>query len=203
VNPVVYIVDDDEGLRNSLSWLVSSAGLESLAFGSAADFLKAVSRDRPACLVLDVRMPEMGGFEVQQILIKELRHMPIIFVSGHGDIPMTVRAMRDGAFDFVEKPYNSQAILERIQEALRVAHERFERYRKHQALEKRLGMLSPREREVLERVVAGKSSKVIAQELNVAVKTIEIHRSNLREKLGSASLAELFTEMLTHFSDRH
>jgi RNA polymerase sigma factor (sigma-70 family) len=200
MNPIVYIVDDDEGLRTSLSWLLGSAGLESTAFGSAAEFLAALDSDRPACLVLDVRMPEIGGFEVQQTLSKHHGHMPIIFVSGHGDIPMSVRAMKQGAFDFVEKPYNSQVMLERIQEAVRTATVQFERSRKRKALERRLEMLSPREREVLEKVVQGKPSKLIAQELNIAVKTVDIHRTNLREKLGSSSLTELVNEMLTHFA---
>ena len=200
MNPVVYIVDDDEGLRTSLSWLLGSAGLESTAFGSAAEFLGAVDSDRPACLVLDVRMPEIGGFEVQQALSKHHGHMPIIFVSGHGDIPMSVRAMKQGAFDFMEKPYNSQVMLERIQEAVRMATVQFDRSQKRKSLERRLEMLSPREREVLEKVVQGKSSKLIAQELNIAVKTVDIHRTNLRDKLGSSSLTELVNEMLTHFT---
>lgn len=200
MNPVVYIVDDDEGLRTSLSWLLGSAGLESTAFGSAAEFLVAFDSDRPACLVLDVRMPEIGGFEVQQTLSKHHGHMPIIFVSGHGDIPMSVRAMKQGAFDFMEKPYNSQVMLERIQEAVRMATVQFDRSQKRKSLERRLEMLSPREREVLDKVVQGKPSKLIAQELNIAVKTVDIHRTNLREKLGSSSLTELVNEMLTHFA---
>src|SRR6185437_16527757 len=121
MQPVVYILDDDEGLRASLSWLVGSVGLRTLSFGSAEAFFAAFDPDVPGCLVLDVRMPEVGGFEVQQKLADMGHVLPIIFVSGHGDIPMSVRAMKKGAFDFIEKPYNSQNLLERIQESIKLS----------------------------------------------------------------------------------
>ncbi|HEU4625713.1 MAG TPA: response regulator [Steroidobacteraceae bacterium] len=199
MQPIVYILDDDEGARASLSWLVASVGLSAKCFGSAAEFLSGFDPDCAACLVLDVRMPEVGGFEVQELLRGRKSHMPIIFVSGHGDIPMSVRAMKNGAFDFVEKPYNSQAMLERIQEAVRAATAQYEKAKKRKALEQRLALLSPREREVLRRVVDGKTSKMIARELQITAKTVDLHRTSIHEKLGSTSVASLVREVLLHF----
>ena len=118
---IVYILDDDQGVRASLSWLVESVGLAARAFGTPAEFFRAFESDLPACLVLDVRMPEVGGFDVQTWLHEQGSRLPVIFVSGHGDIPMSVRAMKQGAFDFIEKPYNSQQLLERIQAAARAS----------------------------------------------------------------------------------
>lgn len=199
MQPIVYILDDDEGVRSSLSWLVGSAGLAAVTYGSAAEFLESFDPEVPACLVLDVRMPEVGGFEVQEQLKTRCEHIPIVFVSAHGDIPMSVRAMKNGAFDFLEKPYNPQQILERIQQAVRAGAARFETTRKRKALDVRLALLSPREREVLRCVVDGKSSKVIARELRIAAKTVNVHRTSIRQKMGSSSVAELVNDVLTHY----
>jgi len=199
MQPIVYILDDDEGVRSSLSWLVGSVGLTALAFGSATEFLDSFDPGVPACLVLDVRMPEIGGFEVQERLKASCDHVPIVFVSAHGDIPMSVRAMKNGAFDFLEKPYNSQQMLERIQQAVRTAVIRFEATRRRKSLDSRLALLSPREREVLRGVVEGKSSKLIARELQIAAKTVDVHRTSIRQKLGSSSVAELVNDVLTHY----
>ena len=198
MQPIVYILDDDEGVRSSLSWLVGSAGLTALAFGSAKEFLDSFDPEVPACLVLDVRMPEIGGFEVQERLTS-CDHVPIVFVSAHGDIPMSVRAMKNGAFDFLEKPYNPQQMLERIQQAVRTAVIRFEATRRRKSLDARLALLSPREREVLRGVVEGKSSKLIARELQITAKTVDVHRTSIRQKLGSSSVAELVNDVLTHY----
>jgi FixJ family two-component response regulator len=195
---VVYVLDDDEGVRTSLEWLVNSVGLRAVTYGAAAEFLKAFDPEQPACLILDVRMPEIGGFEVQELLRQTSAHIPIVFVSAHGDIPMSVRAMKKGAFDFVEKPYNSQQLLERIQEAVRVAAARFETRQRRKALEGRLAQLSPREHEVLRLVVRGKTSKFIAAQLKITAKTVDIHRTSIREKLGASSVAELVSEVLKH-----
>jgi FixJ family two-component response regulator len=195
--PLVYILDDDDGVRASVSWLVGSVGLRAVGYGSAAEFLQAFDPDKPACLILDVRMPEIGGFEVQELLRQTGAHVPIVFVSAHGDIPMSVRAMKKGAFDFIEKPYNSQQLLERIQEAVRVAAVRFDARQRSKALEWRLAQLSPREHEVLRLVVQGKTSKFIAAQLKIATKTVDIHRTSIREKLGASSVAELVSEVLT------
>jgi FixJ family two-component response regulator len=197
-SPLVYILDDDEGVRTSLSWLVGSVGLRAITYGAAGEFLRSFNPDQPACLILDVRMPEIGGFEVQEFLHQTGAHIPVVFVSAHGDIPMTVRAMKNGAFDFIEKPYNSQQLLERIQEAVRVAAVRFDARQHRKALDQRLAHLSPREHEVLRLVVQGKTSKLIAAQLKITAKTVDIHRASIREKLCVSSLAELVSEMLTH-----
>jgi FixJ family two-component response regulator len=197
MRPIIYILDDDKGVRASLSWLVESVGLVARAYGSAAEFFAAFEAEVPACLVLDVRMPEVGGFDVQLWLREHRSRMPVIFVSGHGDIPMSVRAMKHGAFDFIEKPYNSQELLERIQAAARAAAAQYGDRLKRQRMQERLASLSQREREVLSLVVEGKTSKLIARQLKIAVKTVEVHRSHVRKKLGSATVAELVRDVLS------
>jgi len=188
---IVYIVDDDNGLRTSLSWLLESVGIASKGFATASAFLDAFDEKNPACLVLDVRMPETSGFEVQSELNRRGSTLPIIFVSGHGDIPMSVRALQNGAIDFVEKPYNSQQMLERIQRALKLATHRHAAGMRRRELQQRIGSLTTREREVLMQVLDGKGSKKIASELGISVKTVDVHRSSIKEKLGVTSIAEL------------
>ena len=201
MQPVVYILDDDEGLRASLSWLVGSVGLKTLAFGSAEAFFAAFDPALPGCLVLDVRMPEIGGFEVQQKLTDMGHVLPIIFVSGHGDIPMSVRAMKKGAFDFIEKPYNSQNLLERIQECIKLSTARQSTATQRNRIREQLATLSQRERQVLHELAAGQSSKEIARNLSITAKTVDIHRSNIRQKLGGSPLNVFVRELLVHFSD--
>src|ERR1700761_3627313 len=194
--PLVYIVDDDNGMRTSLAWLLESVGIASQGFVSAADFLNAFDVDVPACLVLDVRMPEASGFDVQEALNRRGATLPIIFVSGHGDIPMSVRALQQGAIDFVEKPYNSQQMLERIQRALKLATQRHVRDRRQRELRVRLDSLTAREKEVLRGLIEGKPSKVISTELSISVKTVDVHRASIKEKLGVASVATLVHDVL-------
>jgi FixJ family two-component response regulator len=194
--PLVYIVDDDNGMCTSLAWLLESVGIASQGFVSAADFLNAFDVDTPACLVLDVRMPEASGFDVQEALNRRGATLPIIFVSGHGDIPMSVRALQQGAIDFVEKPYNSQQMLERIQRALKLATQRHARDRRQRELRVRLDSLTAREKEVLRGLIEGKPSKVISTELSISVKTVDVHRASIKEKLGVASVATLVHDVL-------
>ncbi|QCP54070.1 response regulator transcription factor [Trinickia violacea] len=188
---IVYIVDDDNGLRTSLSWLLESVGIASKGFATASAFLDAFDEKNPACLVLDVRMPETSGFEVQAELNRRGSTLPIIFVSGHGDIPMSVRALQSGAIDFVEKPYNSQQMLERIQRALKLATQRHAAGMRRRELQQRIESLTTREREVLMPVLDGKGSKKIASDLGISVKTVDVHRASIKEKLGVTSIAEL------------
>ncbi|TDG02848.1 response regulator transcription factor [Paraburkholderia guartelaensis] len=194
--PVIYIVDDDNGMRTSLAWLLESVGVKSEGFANAADFLRAFDPDIPACLVLDVRMPETSGFDVQTELNRRGATLPIIFVSGHGDIPMSVRALQNGAIDFVEKPYNSQQMLDRVQRAMKLAMQRHAADQKRRDLRKRLESLTGREREVLRGVIDGKGSKRIAAELDISVKTVDVHRASIKEKLGVASIATLVRDVM-------
>ncbi|NIF55999.1 response regulator [Burkholderia sp. Ax-1724] len=194
--PLVYIVDDDNGMRTSLAWLLESVGIRSQGFVSAADFLNAFDVNVPACLVLDVRMPEASGFDVQDALNRRGATLPIIFVSGHGDIPMSVRALQQGAIDFVEKPYNSQQMLERVQRALKLASQRHVKDVRQRELRERLDSLTAREKEVLRGLIEGKPSKVISTELSISVKTVDVHRASIKEKLGAASIATLVRDVL-------
>jgi FixJ family two-component response regulator len=194
--PTVYIVDDDNGMRTSLAWLLESVGVKSAGFASAAEFLKAFDPELPACLVLDVRMPEQSGFDVQAELNRQGATLPIIFVSGHGDIPMSVRALQNGAIDFVEKPYNSQQMLDRVQHALKLAGQRHAADRKRRELRRRIESLTAREKEVLHGVVDGKGSKRIASDLSISVKTVDVHRASIKDKLGAPSIAMLVREVM-------
>jgi FixJ family two-component response regulator len=194
---IVYIVDDDSGMRTSLAWLLESVGVKSLGFASASEFLAAFDPATPACLVLDVRMPEQSGFDVQAELNRRGASLPIIFVSGHGDIPMSVRALQNGAIDFVEKPYNSQQMLDRVQTALKLATQRHAAGQKQGELRKRLESLTAREKEVLRGVIDGKGSKRIASDLSISVKTVDVHRASIKDKLGAASIAMLVREVMT------
>ncbi|AIO68572.1 response regulator transcription factor [Burkholderia oklahomensis] len=194
--PIVYIVDDDSGMRTSLSWLLESVGAKSEGFASAADFLAHFDPDVPACLVLDVRMPESSGFDVQAELNARGATLPIIFVSGHGDIPMSVRALQNGAIDFVEKPYNSQQMLERVQRAIKLATQRHAADCRRRELRRRIDALTAREKEVLRGVVDGKGSKQIASDLSISVKTVDVHRASIKEKLGATSIAALVRDVI-------
>lgn len=170
-------------------------GVRSEGFANAADFLAAFDASIPACLVLDVRMPERSGFDVQMELNRRGATLPIIFVSGHGDIPMSVRAMQNGAIDFVEKPYNSQQMLDRVQSAMKIALQRHAGERRRLALRQRIESLTAREREVLRGVIDGKGSKKIASELSISVKTVDVHHASIKEKLGVASVATLVRDV--------
>ena len=189
--PVVFVVDDDESVRSSLRFLLRTAALESRAFGSAAEFLRSYDPAQPGCLVLDVRMPGMSGLELQLELNLRGAIIPVIFITGHGDIPMAVEAMRHGAHDFLQKPFRDDDLIERIQRALAKDAQARVGLEGHQAIRACLESLTPREREVLALMVHGKPNKVMAHELGVSQRTIEIHRARVMGKSGAASLAEL------------
>jgi two-component system, LuxR family, response regulator FixJ len=194
--PTVFVVDDDEGVRNSLRFLLKSVGLTTRALASASEFLEAYKHNQPGCLVLDVRMPGMSGIELQQQLNLRGATIPVIFITGHGDIPMAVEAMQHGAFDFLQKPFRDQDLIDRIQRAL----ERDTRNRtllaQHVRIRERLESLTPREREVLRLMTRGKANKVMAAELGVSQRTVEIHRARVMEKMQASSLAHLVRMVL-------
>lgn len=189
--PTVFLVDDDQAVRDAVGLLLRTTGLNVEAFANAADFLASDRVRRPGCLLLDVRMPGMSGLDLQKQLREQGHRIPIIFMTGHGDVPMATRAMKAGAFDFIEKPFQGQTLLARVREALeRDARERRRQAQRNEAAA-RLARLSPREREVLERVAAGQYNKVIAAELGISLSTVEIHRKRVMDKLGADSLSDL------------
>lgn len=191
LTPTVFLIDDDQAIRDSVGLLLRANGLVVEAFSNAVDFLESDAIQRPGCLLLDVRMPGMSGLDLQKHLQALNQRMPIIFITGHGDVPMAIRAMKAGAFDFVEKPFQAENLLNRIHEALALdAQERCRQAQRDQAAA-RMALLSPREREVLERVVAGQFNKVIAAELGISISTVEIHRKRVMEKLQAESLSDL------------
>ncbi|OUS92541.1 response regulator transcription factor [Rhodococcus sp. NCIMB 12038] len=192
----VYIVDDDQELCASLAWLLDSVNITSEYYLSVQSFLDEYRRDIPACLVLDVRMPEVGGFQLQETLLADESPIPIIFVSAHGDIKMSVRALQRGALTFIEKPYDPQHMLDVIQDALRVARQRFGERRNRTELQGRIDALTVREREILALVLDGLPSKNIAKELGISVKTVDVHRTRIKEKTGAESIAVLVRDIL-------
>ncbi len=189
--PTVYVVDDDAALRESLAFLIESVGLQVRTFESADDFLTGIAPDAHGCLLLDVRMPGMSGLELQARLGDHGITLPVLILTGHGDVPMAVRAMKAGAFDFFEKPFNDQALLDRINRAIEHDGHRRQTNGQMRAIAERLDRLSPREREVLDLVVSGRLNKEIAADLGVSEKTVESHRSKVMFKMEANSLVEL------------
>jgi two-component system response regulator FixJ len=188
---MVFIVDDDEAVRDSLSFLMQSVGLKTESFDSADSFLQARPIQRAGCLLLDIRMPGMSGLELQGVLAERGIHLPVIFISGHADVPMAVRALKAGAFDFVEKPFNDQLLLDCVQRA--IESDRQQRTNEAQLGEWRARMdtLTPREQEVMALVVDGAANKVISSTLGVSLKTVEAHRARVMDKLKADSLSHL------------
>jgi two-component system, LuxR family, response regulator FixJ len=216
-NPIVMVVDDDAGVRNAMRTLLKSVGIQSTLYPSAQEFLGAYQPTQPGCLVLDIRMPGMSGLELPTqpgCLVLDIRMpgmsglelqqelnlrgavIPVIFMSGHGDIPMAVEAMQHGAFDFLQKPFRDQDLLDRIQRAIVKDAEMRKSLGEHTRIQAHLESLTPREREVLDLMTQGKQNKAIAQVLDVSPRTIEIHRARVMEKMGAHSIAELVRMML-------
>jgi RNA polymerase sigma factor (sigma-70 family) len=191
VEGTVFIVDDDAAVRKSLDMLVRSVGLPVKAFSSAQEFLDNYRADQPGCLVLDIRMPGMSGLELQRHMKDVGIAIPIIIITGHGDVPIAVRAMKDGAMELLEKPFSKQLLLEHIGDALRRDHERRQKREQKSDVESRLTALTQREREVMELVVAGKANKEIAAALGISKKTVDVHRSRVMHKMQVESLPEL------------
>lgn len=189
--PTVFIVDDDRAVRDSLRWLLESMRLKVATFESGEDFLKFYSMHMIGCLVLDVRMPGMSGLQLQQHLNKQAHSLPIIFITGHGDIPMAVRAMQAGAMYFLEKPFEDQMLLDYVNEALALDRENQQARLRLTTINARIANLTEREREVMELVTGNYSNKEIAEKLGVSIKTVEFHRSHMMEKMHASSLIEL------------
>ena len=189
--PTVFIVDDDEAIRDSLQMLMSSVGLESACYASAQEFLTDYDPDQPGCLVLDVRMPGMSGIDLQERLVAMQSILPIIFITGHGEVPMAVHAMRAGAVDFVQKPFSEQALLDQIHRAVEQDSKSRALLGRRDAIVERVASLTPRERQVMGMVIDGMANKVIAIDLGVSERTVEIHRARVMQKMGAESLPHL------------
>lgn len=196
--PLVYIVDDDQELCASLSWLLESVNVRSRIFNDVGSFLANYDPGVPACLILDVRMPKAGGFQLQDSLNQISSPIPIIFVSAHGDIRMSVKALRQGALNFLEKPYDPQHMLDVVQETLELAQRRFESDRGRREIEARIAGLTTREREILALVIDGLPSQNIARKLGTSVKTVDVHRTRIKAKTGADSIATLVRDVLQH-----
>lgn len=187
----VHVVEDDEAVRDSLAMLLGSEGLPVATFALATEFLDQWTPATAGCIVLDIRMPGMDGMALQKALKERNSLLPIIFVTGHGDVPLAVEAMRQGAIDFIQKPYREDALLAKIHQALALDEKQRETLLQHQNIRERLTTLTPREKEIMRRMIAGQANKVIAIELEISQRTVEIHRSRVMHKMGTHSLAHL------------
>jgi len=189
--PIVSVIDDDTAARSSLRLLLKSLGLTATAYDSAASFLAGYDPLQPGCLLVDIRMPGMSGLELQQVLNQRGTLTPIIFVTGHGDVPMAVEAMQQGAFDFLQKPFRDQELLDRVQRAIAKDRSVREQLRGNESIRRRLESLTAREHDVLELVAVGSPNKIIAHKLGISQRTVEIHRARVMEKMNADSLAQL------------
>lgn len=189
--PTVFVVDDDQAMRTSLQWLIESTGMQVRTFASADSFLAAYYPGRAGCLLVDVRMPGMSGLELQAYLAREGHQLPVIIITGHGDVAMAVKAMKSGAVDFIEKPFHDEDLLRSIRKALEIDQRLRMTQGTRAEVSARLAELTPREHEVMAMVTDGRSNKEIAAALGVTAKTVEAHRARVMEKMRAESLAEL------------
>jgi len=194
----VYIVDDDEAVRDSLRWLLEANGYRVHSFADAQDFLNSWHPEHVGVLIADVRMPGMSGLELQEELIRRESSLPIVFITGHGDVPMAVSTMKKGAVDFLEKPFNETELRNVVARMLEQAVERAREAQLRKTHQAVLSRLTSREQQVLERIVAGRLNKQIASDLNISIKTVEAHRANIMEKLEVTTVADLMKIALTH-----
>jgi FixJ family two-component response regulator len=194
---IVYIIDDDEDVRDSLIELTGSIGLRTKDYASAKEFLNAFDIHQSGCILADVRMPGMSGIELQQKLNELCAPQPLIIMTGHGDITMAVQAMKDGAFEFLQKPFRDQELLDSLAKALELDKDNCKQLSQQLVLQELINSLTTREREVIDKVIEGKPNKIIARELEISDRTVEIHRSRAMEKLGVNSVAKLVKVMLS------
>jgi RNA polymerase sigma factor (sigma-70 family) len=195
-SPLAHVVDDDESMRTLWQWLMESRGIAARTYATAAAFLEAYRDEGTACLVLDLQLPDMSGLDLQRRLGELGVEIPVVFVTGHGDVPAAVSALKGGAVDFIEKPFDYRMAVRTVERAFERDRENRERRARQAALDARLALLTEREREVMARVVEGRPNKAIAQDLDISVKTVEVHRAKVMEKLGADSVAELVQLML-------
>lgn len=188
---IVFVVDDDEGVRDSLRWVIESGGFKVKAYASAGEFLEKWEPSQPGCLLLDVKMPEMSGLQLQKLLSKENNLLPVIFISAYGNVPDAVSALHEGAVDFLMKPFDNQILMERIQNSLDLDRRRRERGQQQEEIVHRVAQLTAREHQIMDLIVMGKPNKVVAIDLGISTKTVEIHRARVMEKLAARNLAEL------------
>lgn len=188
---MVFVVDDEQVVRDSLRWLLESVGLPVRAYPTAADFLRDYDTTQPGCLVLDVRMPGMSGLDLQEELARRGAELPTIVITAHAEVPMAVRAVKAGALDFIQKPFSDQLLLDRVRQALEIDRQDREARQRREDARRRLATLTTRERDVLERIVAGRSNKEAAAALGLSIKTIEVHRAHVMQKMEVDSVAEL------------
>ena len=200
--PTVFVVDDDADLRESLGWLLESAGLRFKSYASAQEFLTHYKPEEPGCLLLDVRLPGLSGLDLQEELRRRGVPPPIIIITGHARVPMAVRALKGGAIDFIKKPFSDQVVLERIRQAIDLDRRTRQMRMESTQFAALLANLTPREREVMDLVITGKPNKIIAADLGISPKTVEIHRGRVMEKLQVESVAELVRLDLLHRASR-
>ncbi|MHC4844359.1 MAG: response regulator transcription factor [Planctomycetota bacterium] len=189
--PTVFIVDDEKAMRDSLKTLMETVGLNAQTYSSADAFLEAYNPQVHGCLVADVRLPGMSGLELQEKLVQENIKLPVIVITGHGDVPMAVQAMKMGALNFIEKPFRDQVLLDNIQKAIDLDTQLRYEQKKNAESKKKLELLTPREREILDFLITGKPNKVIAFELGISQKTVDFHRANILKKMGADSVVKL------------
>ena len=194
--PTVFIIDDDEAVRDSLKLLLDSVGQKNKTFSNAEYFLETYDESCPGCLILDIRMPNMSGLELQSKLNEMHCILPVIFITGHGDVPMAVRAIKEGAMDFIQKPFRDQELLDLINDALKLDAKQRTNLLERKEILQRISSLSDREYEILRLIIQGKPNKLIATEIGLSQRTVEIHRSHLMKKMGTKSLAHLVRQIM-------
>jgi FixJ family two-component response regulator len=190
-NATIHVVDDDQAVRESIKWLIESVGMNIETYGSADEFLDKYTEDSLGCVILDVRMPGLSGLDLQAIIRERGIDLPVIFITGHGDVPMAVRALKNGAVDFIEKPFNDQTLLDTIQAALQRHRDRLKKRGELDNIQARYDGLTTREQQVMDMVVSGKPNRDVAEALGISVKTVEVHRAKVMEKMQAKSIAEL------------
>jgi len=200
--PTVFVVDDDQAMRDSLRWLIESVGIVVETYANAEEFLNSLDASKPGCLLTDVRMPGLSGLELQDVLAERKIKLPVIIITGHADVPMAIRAMKKGAIEFIEKPFNNEILLERIRQGIEKDSQIRRTTADREEIAARLALLSAREQAVMQKIIDGKPNKVVAEELGLSQKTIEVHRASVMKKMRADSVAELVRLALALHQDQ-